>query len=281
VAALYACWIWLGNFREAAERAELALRRATPELSVEARARAHHAAATIAWFRGDLVRTAEQAREALPLARQSGALTIVAYSLLYLAAHDVYQRGELDRAMPTFEEGLELARRLDDPFLLAIALINVGFPAILRGRLDQADAWLGEGLEIARRTGNPWLIAAALVNASFLALARGDHVGAAALCRESLRLRADNNDRWGMIQSFEALAEISAARGDAGQAARLLGVAAGIGHAIGAEVPFVARIAHARTESQARSELGDERFTSAWSEGFAMPLERAVASACE
>jgi hypothetical protein len=53
-------------------------------------------------------------------------------------------------------------------------------------------------------------------------------------------------------------------------------VSAGLGRAIGAAVPFLARAAHDRTAAQVRGELGDARFTAAWEDGLAMPIERAV-----
>src|SRR6185436_1573245 len=78
VGALYSPWVALGFLREAAERIDAALARATPDVTDLTRARALHAAATVHFFRGDLERMAERSREALPLARRIGDLRIVA-----------------------------------------------------------------------------------------------------------------------------------------------------------------------------------------------------------
>jgi hypothetical protein len=42
-------------------------------------------------------------------------------------------------------------------------------------------------------------------------------------------------------------------------------------------VLFLMRAAHDRTEGRIRADLGDARFTEAWSEGVAMTIERAMA----
>lgn len=261
VGSLYICWIAFGYLREASQRIDMAL----------------HAGGTIFFYLGDVDRMADRAREALPLARQADAPIIVTFSLVYLACRCQYLEGDVERAAPMFEEALALARRVGAPLPLGLTLIHLGGAALFRNRLEQAAAWLDEGLEVARSSRNPMLIGVAVVNAGRLAIAQGDLAGARAHCLESLRLRVSIGDRIGTIESFETLAEVTALQGEADQAARLLGVAAGLGQATGAGVLFLMRAAHDRTEGRIRADLGDARFTEAWSEGVAMTIERAMA----
>jgi non-specific serine/threonine protein kinase len=281
VGALFRFWVMRGHLKEGTERTQAALARAGDAVPPLVRAKALHAAASIAFFRGELARMLEWSRASLQIAREHGEAYLVAYGLLLIAIGQLYGEGDRPGAEAMLEESLALARGQGDAFLTTLALINLGYAGILERRLDRAEPWLSEGLAVARSLGNPWALAAALVNAGLLALAKGELENAHALCTQSLRLRAQAGDRWGMLQSLEALVQVWAARGDAQRTACLMGATAAIGGAIGAPVPATVRESHARLQEHVKALLGEAEFGEAWSRGHALTLERTVALACE
>jgi hypothetical protein len=75
---------------------------------------------------------------------------------------------------------------------------------------------------------------------------------------------------------LEHLAAAAAEQAQRERAARLWGAAEALREAIGALLPTSERPEYDRRVAVARSTLGEEAFATAWAEGAAMSLERAV-----
>ena len=80
---------------------------------------------------------------------------------------------------------------------------------------------------------------------------------------------------------MEALALVAVAVGDAKRAARLWGAACGWREAINEPLPRAMRGTMLPRFPWARSQLGEDVYAAAWSEGHAMSAEQAIALAFE
>src|SRR5262249_1107644 len=141
-----------------------------------------------------------------------------------------------DRAAELFEESLPRLRALDDTWAIALAL-----------------NWLGK-----------------------LVLDRGDTERAGALQRESLALFRTLDDVWGIAACLAQLAYVASSAGNAARAVRLLGAAEALRGTTGTRPPRAERAAHERAVADLCAALGEEAFTTAWSEGRAMTPQQAI-----
>jgi hypothetical protein len=99
--------------------------------------------------------------------------------------------------------------------------------------------------------------------------------------RESLSLYLSSGSKFGPPFSLEALGLVAAALGDAKRAARLWGAASAWRETINELLPPSYQRDYAASITQARTQLGEEDYASAWSEGHAMSPEQAIALAFE
>jgi predicted ATPase/DNA-binding CsgD family transcriptional regulator len=94
--------------------------------------------------------------------------------------------GDYPAARALGEEGLALARQLDDRRRVAVASYNLGRLAYVQGRYADARALLEEALTVFRQLGHRPGVAAALNRLGLLAFAEGDLAGARAVLEQSL-----------------------------------------------------------------------------------------------
>jgi hypothetical protein len=99
--------------------------------------------------------------------------------------------------------------------------------------------------------------------------------------RESLSVYQSSGDKFGPPFVLEALGLVAAALGDANRAARLWGAASAWREAINEPLPPPYHRDYAESMFQARNQLGEEVYASAWSEGHALSPEQAIALALE
>ncbi|GAC1611594.1 MAG: LuxR family transcriptional regulator [Mycobacteriales bacterium] len=124
-------------------------------------------------------------------------------------------RGALESAQALAEEGLASARALDDPALIATALLQTGFVRHLRGRYDQARTALEECLTIRQLADDRLGTARALHHLALTALHGEGNVGlAAALQDRCLALFLEIGNLRHVAATLIALAEVARVRGE-------------------------------------------------------------------
>ena len=106
--------------------------------------------------------------------------------------------------------------------------------------------------------------------------AQGNYVAACSLYKESLAIARKLADKRGIAYCLEGLAQVACAQRQYKQAGQLLSVAAALRLAIGAPLRASELADNNRDVASVRAGLGEEGFTSAWAEGRAMTLERAI-----
>ena len=110
---------------------------------------------------------------------------------------------------------------------------------------------------------------------------RADYKRATGMFKEALSLYQSSGDKFGPPFTLEALGLVAAALGDAKRAARLWGAASVWREAINEPLSLTYQRDYAASVTQARTQLGEEVYASAWSEGHAMSPEQAIALALE
>jgi predicted ATPase/DNA-binding SARP family transcriptional activator/DNA-binding CsgD family transcriptional regulator len=228
----------------------------------------------------------------------------------------VWEQGDYERAVALGEEGLVLARRLEDSTSAAAILVNLGSVAMSRMEVDRASALLEEAVAMCRASGDDWGLSHALFTLGMVAIVRRDHARAMTLHEESLALARKSEDEAAIVLAMGQGALTALVGGDLNQADKLskgtmeLSRRLGIGHYTAsclsifgasaalrghwvravrlwaAEEPLRGAMGIPRMPAElsffgpyveaARAQLDDAAWEMAWSEGRAMDVEAAV-----
>ena len=232
----------------------------------------------LAFFLGDTgeeARASAAANEAIgvagrigDVARESGANAILA---MYGGADGLHHA----------DQAVALARRTDDLWVLALALVCRGEVARASGDEDLALALNLESLAAARRSGDRFNMTLGLANSSHLHLKRGDAAAAAAGLREAVVLHRELGNSWGLAYDLIGLGGVAAHQQDGAGAATILGAADAWFRRTGITVQYADRADRDRYVAGARTLTSPEAFTAAWEQGAAMELEDAIGYATE
>ena len=116
-----------------------------------------------------------------------------------------YWLGEYPAATQALNAAIELGRRLDDPFALALALRFLGDIAInVEADVDRAEELLDGSLAAAERLDEPWAIARTLLFAGWVPWTRRRYEEADAIWRRALQV-ADPEDGWARARALNSL----------------------------------------------------------------------------
>ncbi len=316
--ALFRFWEMQEHLAEGRDRLGKLLRLPGAAAARKARARAVFAAGVLASTQGDYPAANASFRESLEIARQAGDPRGVAVSLNGLAviARD---QGDASSARALFEESLELWREAGDQKAIARALSNLASVVQLQGDHDGARALYAEclaifqGLEdrtgvawsmnqqgdvarqqgdsaaarslyeqalaIFRELGDRWGIAGTLADLGNLAREEGDHATAHQRYRESLRIFEDLGHKRGMARLLECYACSAAVQLEAERSLRLAGAAAALRKSIGAPLTPAEQGKLDAALHPARQALTSTAGVTAWLEGWALPVEKAIEEA--
>ena len=280
-------WFLRGYHREGRRWAEATLEGTLPS---RLRARAHHAAAAMAFAQGDYPAAEGGWQETLRLSQGEGDILAEAYAWGGLGIVEMV-RSDFGLAASRMEKALSLLERYEedpppeghdyeDPTsVVSVTRVFLGTTMLARGDLGGARRMFEEGLEVARRTGNPMATYVGLYNLAQLALARGDLELASRTLQEGIDLSGRTKDRANLAHFLDALAAVAAFRDEAERSATLLGTAEALLEEVGARVhnyyapdPSLRE----RAVAEARAGLGAEAFEEAWGRGRRMSFDRAV-----
>ena len=282
------------------------------------RARALFAAGVLALEQSEHAAAEAFLQESLAISRELGDKRGVAVSLNAMAS-EARNRGDMANAWRLFEESLEVFRELGDPFGIAGTLNNLAgvvkeqrdYPraqmlyqesqSIFQGLGDRSSiAWSlsGQGdvardlgdigaarslyersLATFREIGDPWGVAAALADLGDLERGQGEHDAARALYAESLKTCQATKNQRGIARLLECFARSAAAQARPEHALRLAGAAAALRQSLGAPLTSAEQARFERDIEPARQALTQTAGTTAWMEGWEMPVEKAVEQA--
>jgi ATP/maltotriose-dependent transcriptional regulator MalT len=176
------------------------------------------------------------------------------------------------------EQSLAHFQEQDNIFYRAYPLGLLGLIHLELGELEAARPLLEESLAISKKTGvETDSVYPALGLVRLLDL-QGDAAAARHLCQEVLTLLFEFNVyKEYVAASLEGLAFVEVRQGALRQAVWLWGAAHALREAIGAPMYPVYRGGYEHALTQARAQVGEQTFRTAWAEGRLMTPEQALA----
>jgi tetratricopeptide (TPR) repeat protein len=244
------------------------------------RAKALRASSLLSTDTGDYIRARDFAESSIKLYREIGDDRGAGLVLADLGA-TLHLEGKPEEAIESFEESLRLLRATGERWEIAYALVWLGDPLFRAGDIERAAACWEESLRLSQELGDPYQMAWSLSGLADVARLRADYKRATGMFREALSLYQSAGDKIGPPFSMEALGLIATALGDWKRAARLWGAASAWREAINEPLSVTYQRDYDASIAQARTQLGEEAYESAWSEGHAMSPEQAIALALE
>jgi predicted ATPase/DNA-binding CsgD family transcriptional regulator len=212
------------------------------------------------------------------LAEQIGDTRDATIAIVFLGV-GAMMRGDVPAAFDLYEAAFARMHRAQDPLGFVIAATWLGFASFLLGDPDRAVRLCQEAIDESKKHGESWHKAEALGNLSTIVWRQGDHRQAIELCSDALRIQRTFDNAVGTAQCLETLAWIAASDRHHPRAARLLGAADGIWHAINASLFPHLREYRAECERNARRALGERAFDAGYRHGVDSPLAGNVAFA--
>ena len=313
--ALFRFWEMREYLAEGRARLDKLLKLAGAASPTKVRARALFAAGVLAGEQRDYASADALISESLDIARQLGDMQGAAVSLNALAVH-ARDRGDVPVARSLFEESLVLWRALSDQKAVARSLSNLASIVKLQGdnaracslyaeclsifqglgdqtgvawsmnhqgdvARDQGDSPAAQtlyeqGLAIFRELGDRWGIAGTLADLGNLAREQQNYPIALTLYRESIRLFQELNHKRGIARLLECFACSAAVQLEAARALRLAGAAAALRQNIGAPLTPGEQAKLEASLHPARQALTNTAGVTAWLEGWALPVEKAI-----
>jgi predicted ATPase len=313
--ALFRFWEIREYLAEGRDRLGRLLKLAGAAAPTKARTRALFAAGVLAGEQGDYASAETLISESQNIARQLGDNTGVAVSLNALAVF-ARDRGSIAKARALFEESLALWRELGDLKAVARAVSNLANVVKLQEDYDRARSLYAEclsifrglgdrtgvawslnyqgdvardqgdsaaartlyeqGLAIFRELGDRWGIAGTLADLGSLAREQRDYPCAHSLYRESILIFQELDHKRGIARLLECFACSAAAQFQAERSLRLAGAAAGLRQNIGAPLTPAEQAKLEAILGAARQALTNTAGATAWLEGWALPVEKAI-----
>jgi tetratricopeptide (TPR) repeat protein len=234
-----------------------------------------NALAVLTRDRGDIAKAHALFEESLALWRELGDLKAVARSLSNLA-NVVTLQGDYARARSLYAECLSIFRGLGDQTGVAWSLNHQGDVAREQGDAVAARTLYEQGLAIFRELGDRWGIAGTLADLGTLAREQQNCPAAHTLYQESLRIFQELEHKRGIARLLECFACSAAAQFQAERSLRLAGAAAALRQNIGAPLTPAEQHKLDALLDPARQALTNTAGATAWLEGWAMPVEKAI-----
>ena len=279
------------------------------------RARAVFFAGVLATEQGDYASGNALTGESIDIARElhDNQGVAVGVNALAVSARD---QGNLALAHSMFEEGLALWTELGDQKAIARSLSNLASVAKLQGDYPRARSLYAECLSIFRELGDRTGVGWSLNSQGDVARDQGDFAAAQTLYEKSLAIFQELNDRWGIAGSLADLGNIAREQRDcrtahsfyreslkifrelghkrgiarllegfacsaavqlqAERALRLAGAAAALRENIGTPLTPTEQAKLEAILDPARQALINTAGTTAWLDGWSMPIEKAI-----
>jgi tetratricopeptide (TPR) repeat protein len=145
-----------------------------------------------------------------------------------------------------------------------------------QGDYAAARALYEQGLAIFRELGDRWGIAGTLADLGSLAREQENYPTALSLYRESIRIFQELDHKRGIARLLECFACSAAVQFEAESSLRLAGAAAALRQNIGAPLTPAEQAKLEASLHPARQALTNTAGVTAWLEGWALPVEKAI-----
>jgi non-specific serine/threonine protein kinase len=239
------------------------------------RAKALRASSILSTDTGDYIRARALAESSIKLYREIGDNRGAGLVFADLGA-SFHRAGKEEEAIESLEESLRLLRAAGEHWGIAYALVWLSDTLFRMGDIERAATSWEESLRLSQELGDHSLMAWSIGGLGDVGRLRADYKRATGMFKEALSLYQSSGDKFGPPYVLEALGLVAAALGDAKRAARLWGAASAWREAINEPLPPAYQRDYAEYITQARTQLGENVYAAAWSEGHAMSPEQVI-----
>jgi predicted ATPase/DNA-binding CsgD family transcriptional regulator len=275
VGSLTRFWYVRGHLNEGRAWLELMLAR-DPGAPAEVRVKALTGLSLLAMLQHDFARANAVQAEAASASRHSEHSPTIAYLRLAQGFLALLQ-GDVAGAIAQARESVALYQTIGKDGRLNLARYCLARAMIQTGDLREATALLEAILTLGRSIYDQQGIAMALHGLAIVAQKAGDHQRALLAYAGALIHYQQLGEIWNVGLCLEGAA--ASARESEERGVRLLGAADKIRDAMGSPPLSIDRAGYERTIQSTRATLGEPVFQAAWSEGWALPVERAIVEA--
>jgi len=195
---------------------------------------------------------------------------------LHNLANVVKVRGDYSRAQWALREATSIFEELGDRSGAAWSINQQGDIAREEGNWAAARELYQRALSAFREDGDPWGSARSLTDLASIDCEQGDYLAAHTAYREALQIFAGLGHRRGMARALEGSACLALAEGHAERALKLAAAAAHLRQEIKAPLNQAEQSKFDQTLQPAWQSLGEAEGKSAWLEGSAMSMEKAI-----
>jgi transcriptional regulator with XRE-family HTH domain len=273
----------VGLFRYWQARGDLAVGRqwleqglaAVPEASAPTRMTALWALGWLAFQQGDVARAAACADELAGLAEELDD-DVARRNAATVQGMVALARDDTTAAVRRLGDALELAHRLEQPWLLATSLLNLAMARVAEGALPEARALLGEALAHYAVLGDERFRARSLGYLGLASLVEHDAARGASLYAQSLTLFAAVGESKGIAEALTGLATAAAITGRSARAALLAGAAERMRESLGGGALPVERRLAERSLAQAQSLVEEQDWREEWTRGRALRTDEVI-----
>ena len=230
--------------------------------------------AILSRFRPDLEPLRASAVESLSLFEQIGS-DVGRMIVLPTLARAARLRGDMRERQRYHDEMRQRMSQADNPILMP-SLLSIGMEARMAGELDLARLYLTECLKLAKRFKGRYFVTnleSELVHTTRMS---EDVQTAKVGYQRTIRTWLELGHRSAVANQLECLAFVARAQNDFARAARLFGAADVLREAIHEEMTPDEQPEYDREVAALREQMNADRLASAWREGRAMDVERAV-----
>jgi tetratricopeptide (TPR) repeat protein len=235
--------------------------------------------AYVAYQRTEYAQAVALCQEALVLFRELGDKRGIAGTLRDLGwCTSVQPDAHLD-VVALGEEARSLYRELGDKSGSADALLMLAYDAYHVGNYARSEELYQELLGLRREVGDTVGVTAALTGWMMVVYKVGDYRRATSLLREGLLVGRDTGFKMAQATLLEVAGWLSVVDAQPRQAAQLAGAADALIEASGVPLQPDMQADHACSVAAMRAALGEEAFATAWAEGRALSLDRALSLA--
>lgn len=314
-AALWWFWRSRGSPREGRERLTTLLGQTPSPRKRLVRAKALFGAGALAFAQGDFAAAHAFYDESLVLCRQSGGEHEMIMTLNGQGAL-AQSQSDFAAAQSCYDEALALSRKIGFPWGIASSLLNLGYLRLYTGDYAAGSSLFEQSLAISRQLGDEDSISWLLMNLGLISYYQADYARARVLYEESLafwhasrnkarlailfnnlafvELHERNYDKARTLfvdslnilreignlrlvgDVLEGLAGLAAAERRPELAARFFGAAQALFESIGLEIESGNKEEHEHNVNEAREQLDEAAFATAWEEGRKMSIEEAM-----
>jgi len=188
------------------------------------------------------------------------------------------ETGEIDDALARHEESQALFQQLGDEVGVAWELRHQGDIARDHHDRTRAESLYRQSLSAFQSMGDAWSTGSLLIDLGNLALSVGEVARGVDYFREAAEaFQHLGGHKRGLARVIEGLAVAASLDGDAGRAIRLAGAAAALRAASGTPLTSTEQRLLSTGLEAANAALSSDERSKAWSEGWSMPADRAVA----